>query len=134
MIMSENLDNPEHVAQRFINTDKNINSSEEAISGACDIIAEWISEKENVRRILRRMFKQSASIVSKVVKSKLEDAAKYDTYHDYQELANRSAAHRVLAMLRGEAEGLLKVKIQPDADEAFSVLSHRLIKNNNEVI
>ena len=78
------------------------------------------------------MFKQSASIVSKVVKSKLEDAAKYDTYHDYQELANRSAAHRVLAMLRGEAEGLLKVKIQPDADEAFSVLSHRLIKNNNE--
>lgn len=132
MIMSENLDNPNQTAHRFLSKEKGINTSEEALAGARDIIAEWINEKELVRRLLRRMFSQSAVITSKVVKAKLDDAYKYQSYHDYQENASRAAAHRVLAMFRGETEGFLKLKILPDAEEALSVLSSRLIRNNNE--
>ena len=132
MIMSENLDNPNQVANRYLSKEKGINTSEEALAGARDIIAEWINEKELVRRLLRRMFSQSATIISKVVKSKLDEAFKYQSYHDYQENAVRAAAHRVLAMFRGESEGFLKLKILPDAEEALTVLSRRLIRNNNE--
>lgn len=132
MIMSENLDNPNQTAHRFLSKEKGINTSEEALDGARDIIAEWINEKELVRRLLRRMFSQSAVITSKVVKAKLDEAYKYQSYHDYQENASRAAAHRVLAMFRGETEGFLKLKILPDAEEALSVLSRRLIRNNNE--
>lgn len=132
MIMSENLDNPLHAANRFLSKEKGINTSQEALAGARDIIAEWINEKELVRRILRRIFNQSATIISKVVKAKLEEAYKYQTYHDYHENAGRAAAHRVLAMFRGESEGFLKLKILPDAEEALTVLSGRLIRNNNE--
>lgn len=132
MIMSENLDNPNQTAHRFLSKEKGINTSEEALAGARDIIAEWINEKELVRRLLRRMFSQSAVITSKVVKAKLDEAYKYQSYHDYQENASRAAAHRVLAMFRGETEGFLKLKILPDAEEALSVLSRRLIRNNNE--
>lgn len=132
MIMSENLDNPNQTAHRFLSKEKGINTSEEALDGARDIIAEWINEKELVRRLLRRMFSQSAVITSKVVKAKMDEAYKYQSYHDYQENASRAAAHRVLAMFRGETEGFLKLKILPDAEEALSVLSRRLIRNNNE--
>ena len=132
MIMSENLDNLNQAANRFISKEKGINTSEEALSGARDIIAEWINEKEAVRSVLRRMFSRTAIITSKVVKSKVDEAIKYQSYHDYQENAGRAAAHRVLAIFRGEAEGYLKVKLLPDADEALVVLSSRLVRNNNE--
>lgn len=132
MIMSENLDNPNHAALRFVNKENKIETIEDALAGARDIIAEWINEQENVRRILRRMFKQNATITSKVVKAKKEDAIKYESYFDYQESAHRAAAHRILAMFRAESEGLLKIKILPDADEVLAILKNRLIKNNNE--
>lgn len=132
MIMSENLDKPEQAAHRFLSEEKGINTSEDALSGARDIIAEWINETELVRRLLRRMFSQSAIIISKVVKAKLDEAYKYQSYHDYKENAIRAAAHRVLAMFRGETEGFLKLKILPDSDEAFAILSRRIVRNKNE--
>jgi uncharacterized protein len=132
MIMSENIDNLENAANKFLNKEKTLENIEDALSGARDIIAEWISEKENVRRILRRMFQQHANIKSKVVKSKKDDAVKYEAYFEHEEPARKSAAHRILAMFRGETEGFLKIKILPDFDEAYAILKNRIIKNNNE--
>ncbi len=132
MIMSENIDALETVVMRFVNKEKGISNTKEALEGARNIIAEWISENESTRKTLRRMFHFDASIHSKVVKTKIDDADKYSSYFDWEERANKVAAHRLLAMLRGEVEGYLKLKIQADFDTAFSVLSHRLIRNDNE--
>jgi len=132
MIMSEKVDNLKSTARRFTNYEKGISNENEALEGARNIIAEWVSEKENVRAMLRRMFQYDATIVSKVVKSKIEEADKYSVYFDWQEVARKSPPHRLLAMLRGEAEGLLKLKIQPDLDDAVSVVSRRLVRNNAE--
>jgi len=132
MIMSEKIDNLKSTARRFTNSEKGIASESEALEGARNIIAEWVSEKENVRATLRRMFNYDASIISKVVKSKVAEAEKFSAYFDWQEIARKTPAHRLLAMFRGEAEGLLKVKIQPDLDDAVIILGQRLVRNNTE--
>ena len=132
MIMSENLDKPVLAAERFVNVSKGVVSVGKALEGARNIIAEWISENESTRKTLRGMFHFEALLVSKVIKSKIKEAEKYSSYFDWQESARKAPAHRVLAMFRGEAEGFLKIKIQPEAETAFTVLSQRLIRNENE--
>ena len=132
MIMSENLDNPKLTAERFVDINKGVSSAADALQGARNIIAEWISENESTRKALRRMFHFDALIVSKVVKTKIKEAEKYSSYFEWEESAHKAPAHRILAMFRGEAESFLKLKIQPDIDNAFFVLSKRLIRNDNE--
>ncbi len=132
MIMAEKVDNLKSTASKFAGPGKGIASENEALEGARNIIAEWVSEKENVRATLRRMFNYDATIVSKVVKSKIAEAEKFSAYFDWQEIARKTPAHRLLAMFRGEAEGLLKVKIQPDLDDAVIILTQRLVRNKTE--
>ncbi|PLX03376.1 MAG: RNA-binding transcriptional accessory protein [Marinilabiliales bacterium] len=132
MIMSENVSDTEGAARKYISSKNEVNSVEEALQGARDIIAEWISEKEFVRSMLRRMFHRSANVISKKDKKADDENNKYESYYDWQETAHKAPAHRILAMFRGENEGVLKLKIVPEIDLAYSDLESKLIRQNNE--
>ena len=114
----------------FIN--KEVKDEEEALKGARDIIAEQVSEDERSRNQLRNQFSRQAIITSKVVKGKEEEAAKYKDYFDFSEPLKRCTSHRLLAIRRGEAEGLLKVSISPDDEECTERLESSYVRGNNE--
>jgi uncharacterized protein len=118
------------VAKRFITDD--VPTIEEALAGARDIIAEWISENEKARNIVRWHFQRSAVIRSKVAKGKEADGAKYSDYFDWSEEVKRCASHRFLAMRRGQTEGFLKVSITPPADDVMDDLSKAFVKGNGD--
>ncbi len=104
------------VASRFLN--EKVVDMESALSGARDIIAERISEMQEVRAALRSSYGRFGMLHSKVVKSRIEEADKYSNYFDYREPVGRIASHRLLAVLRGDSEGLLSVKIDIDAEKS----------------
>ena len=109
-----------------------IKDEEDALKGARDIIAEQVSEDERSRNQLRNQFSRQAIISSKVVKGKEEEAAKYKDYFDFSEPLKRCTSHRLLAIRRGEAEGLLKVSISPDDEECTERLERSYVRGNNE--
>ena len=118
----------EQTAQNYLN--KEVSSVEEALQGARDIIAEWINENIFIRKNLRRIFQRKAVISSKVVKSKKEEeeAQKYAQYFDWSEPLNKIPSHRLLAMLRAEKEGFIKVSIDIDKDEILTFMEGSLVK------
>ena len=118
---------PEHAALSFI-TDE-VPDAEAAIKGAQDIIAEKVSEDEHSRQQVRGAFRRQAVITSKVVKAKADtdEAAKYSDYFDWQEPLKRCSSHRLLAMRRGEAEGILRLSISPDDDECIERLQRNFV-------
>jgi uncharacterized protein len=132
MIMAQNSDDCEGMASRFINKDKGVESLEEALAGARDIIAEWISENNFARRKIRRLFTRNAKITSKVAKGKEEEGNKYQNYFEWSEPIMRSPSHRILAMLRGEKEGYLKIKVAPEEDDAIDILEELFMKSEGE--
>ena len=119
---------PENVARRFVRGD--VKSTEEAIKGAQDIIAENVNEDEHARQTVRSAFRREAMITSKVVKAKAEtdEAAKYSDYFDFSEPLRRCSSHRMLAMRRGEAEGVLRVSISPDDDGCTDRLKRQYVR------
>lgn len=131
LIMSQRADNIQYQAERYINND--IADAEEALQGARDIIAEWINENLFVRKNLRRFFQRTAMIGSKVVKSKKEDEAaqKFSQYFDWEESLGRIPSHRLLAMLRAEQEGFVKVSINTEKEEALEIIGRAVLKNHN---
>ncbi len=121
---------PKAAAQRFVRGE--VSSAEAALSGAKDIIAEQVSEEERSRNQVRAAFRREAFIVSKVVKSKkdTDEAAKYSDYFDWEEPLKRCSSHRLLAMRRGEAEGILRVSITIDEADAISRLQKNYVRGN----
>lgn len=121
---------PKAAAQRFVCGE--VSSAEAALSGAKDIIAEQVSEEERSRNQVRAAFRREAFIVSKVVKSKkdTDEAAKYSDYFDWEEPLKRCSSHRLLAMRRGEAEGILRVSITIDEADAISRLQKNYVRGN----
>lgn len=117
-------------ARAFITPD--IENAEEALKGARDIIAEQISEDERARNQTRNTFSREAVITCKVVKGKEEEAVKYRNYFDFCEPLRRCSSHRLLAVRRGEAEGLLKVSISPEDREVIDRLEKLFVRNDNE--
>ena len=109
-----------------------VKDEEDALKGARDIIAEQVSEDERARNQVRNQFSRQAIISSKVVKGKEEEAAKYKDYFDFSEPLKRCTSHRLLAIRRGEAEGLLKVSISPDDEECTERLERSYVRGNNE--
>lgn len=107
-----------------------VKTTDEALSGARDIIAQWINEGTRVRQNLRNSYERYASIESKVVTKKKDQADKYKAYHDYSGALNKTPSHRLLAMYRGEKEGLLKVSITIDMDRAHDRISRSYIRSN----
>ncbi len=130
IIMAGNCNNIEGMAMRYVN-DK-VESAEDAIKGAQDIIAEWVSESEAARNAVRRLFDREAVITSHVVKGKEEEAANYRDYFEKLYKLSRCPSHALLAMRRGEAEKLLKVNIEIDDDEAVERLEKIFVKSDNK--
>ena len=128
IMAQKNSGDIEQTAQNYLN--KEVASVEEALQGARDIIAEWINENIFIRKNIRRVFQRKAVISSKVVKTKKEeeDAQKYAQYFDWSEPLNKIPSHRLLAMLRAEKEGFIKVNIDIDKDEILTFMEGSLVK------
>ena len=131
IIMNQNSDNVETLASRYLN--ENVESKEQALQGARDIIAEWINENTAVRQSIRRLFQRKAVIETKVVKKKAEeeDAQKFKQYFDWSEPLSKAPSHRLLAMLRAENEGFIKLKIETNIDDVYDLIDNLVIKNSN---
>ena len=129
IILKQQERNPSQKAEEFIN--ENVKTVEEAITGASDIIAEWISEDENARRRMRRLYEKEADIFSKVVKGKEAEGIKFSDYYDWSEPLKKCPSHRLLAMRRGEEEGFLRLSIEPDGNTALNLLDEIFIKGKN---
>lgn len=130
LLMKQREHDPERAAERFLKGD--IKTVEDALKGAQDIVAETVSEDERTRQQLRNAFQRQAVITSKVVKAKADtdEAAKYSDYFDWSEPLKRCSSHRLLAMRRGEAEGILRISISPDDEEACERLKRRYVYGN----
>ena len=116
-------------AEVFVKGD--VKDVEDALKGARDIIAEQVNEDERARNQVRNLFNRQAVITAKVVKGKEEEAAKYQDYFDFSEPLKRCSSHRLLAIRRAEAEGLLKVSISPDDEECTERLERLYVHSNN---
>lgn len=131
MIMKQDLRDIDNFAERFVN--ENIATTDEALQGARDIIAEWISEDQATREIVRTSFARQAHIATKVVKDKADDGAKYQDYFDFDEPLNCCPSHRLLAMRRAEREGFIKVNIAPhEPERAIERIERRFVRGDNE--
>ena len=130
LLMMQREHDPERAAERFLQGD--IKTVEDALKGAQDIVAETVSEDERTRQQLRNAFQRQAVITSKVVKAKADsdEAAKYSDYFDWSEPLKRCSSHRLLAMRRGEAEGILRISISPDDEEACERLKRHYVYGN----
>lgn len=131
LIMSQNNDDVNGMAKRFINKEKDVNNEEEALKGACDIMAEWISENINGRNKIRKIYHRDGVISSTLVKGKESEAQTYKQYFDFNEPIAKAPSHRILALFRAEDEGLLKVKLSINADDALNVLDSIFLRNDN---
>ena len=139
IIMSQRADDVEYIASKYINA--NVENADKALEGARHIIAEWISERTDIRNLIRRELERFSSITTKVVKTKKDtsaplstsdEAQKYKDYFDWSESLSKAPSHRVLAMLRAEKEGFIRLKIEIDDDRVLEKVDRKLIKNNNE--
>ena len=131
MIMAQNSDDVNGMAHRFVSKEKDVNNEDEALKGACDIIAEWISENINGRNRIRKIYHRDGIITSTLVKGKEAEAQTYKQYFDFNEPIAKAPSHRILALFRAEAEGLLKVKLSINADDALNVLDGIFLRNDN---
>ncbi|WP_285799333.1 Tex family protein [Duncaniella freteri] len=128
MIMSQSSESsPEIMAMKFVKGD--VKDTSEALSGASDIIAEWVSESEKARSIVRSRYQRSATISSKVVSGKEAEGAKYQNYFSFSEPLRTCNSHRYLAIRRAEEEGILKVSISIDDDEMMDRLNRMFVRS-----
>jgi uncharacterized protein len=131
IIMSQANDDIDFISSKYLN--KNVANEDEALQGARDIIAEWVNENIAVRKSLRRLYNRKAIIETKVVKKKSEEeeAQKFKQYFDWSEPISKAPSHRLLAMLRAENEGFIKLKIETNLDEVYDIIDELVIKNGN---
>jgi protein Tex len=129
IIMKQQEQSPSQKAEEFLS--ENVETVEEALAGASDIIAEWISEDEKARRQMRRLYEKEAMIFSKVVKGKETEGNKYTDYFEWSEPLKKCPSHRLLAMRRGEEEGFLRLSIEPVENNAIDLLDEIFIKGRN---
>ncbi len=129
MIMLQNAHDLQVLALPFVKN--KVESVDDALNGAKDIMAEWINESENARNAVRKIFGYEAVISSKIIKGKEEEAQKYRDYFDMNEKLSRCSSHRLLAMRRGEADGFLRVNISPDDEHCIEKLERIFVKSNN---
>ena len=131
IIMSQKANDIESIAFKYVKGD--INSVEDALEGARHIIAEWINERTDIRNNIRHQLQLFAMISTKVIKTKVTDekAQKFRDYFDWEESLSRIPSHRLLAILRAESEGFIRVKIEIDNDKALDKIESRMMRSNN---
>lgn len=133
LLLLQRENNPTLQARKFIKGE--VKDEEEALKGARDIIAERVSEDERTRNLMRSQFRRQAVITSKIAKGKESDeaSAKYRDYFDFSEPLKKCSSHRLLAIRRGESEGILKASISPaDDEECLNLLKRQFVRGNNE--
>lgn len=123
--------NLDDFAQSFISSEKGVADLQEALDGARDIIAEWISENPEARKKLRELFWSEGTVASKVFKGKETDGQKFKDYFEWSEPIAKAPSHRLLALRRGEKEGFLALDIVPAEESAISLLERQFVKGNN---
>lgn len=126
----EDID-PEQEAQAFINPEKEVETLEDALAGARDIMAEWISENQQAREAMRTLYETRGVFRTKVIPGKEEEGAKYRDYFEWEESVSQAPSHRILAMRRGEKEGFLTLRILPPEEEAIASLESLFITQQN---
>ncbi|MBU2623097.1 MAG: RNA-binding transcriptional accessory protein [Proteobacteria bacterium] len=124
--------NPDKEAERFVDPEKGVESTEDALSGARDIIAEMVSEDQNARAALRNLFASKGMFICRVATGKEEEGSKYRDYFDWQEPAAKAPSHRILAMRRGEKEELLNLTIAPSEEDAVNMLEGLFVKGSGD--
>ena len=131
MIMSQHVKDLKHTASKY--TSNKVDTIEDALEGARFIIAEWINERTDIRNNIRQQLARFAIISSKIIKSKIneEKAQKFKDYFDWQESLNRIPSHRLLAILRAENEGFIRLKIEIDSDSAIQKIADKIIRTQN---
>ncbi len=129
ILMDQKENDPSLKAEEFLNDD--VTTVEDALAGASDIIAEWISEDEKARKQMRYLFEKEAVIYSRVVKGKEAEGIKYSDYYDWSEPLKKCPSHRLLAMRRGEEEGFLRLSVEPIEENALDMLKAIFIKGRN---
>jgi uncharacterized protein len=131
MIMSQRVNDLEHTASKY--TSNKVNTIEDALEGARFIIAEWINERTDIRYNIRQQLARFAIISSTIIKSKIneEKAQKFKDYFDWQESLKRIPSHRLLAILRAENEGFIRLKIAIDSDNAIQKIADTVIRTQN---
>ncbi len=132
IIMSQNTNDIESIAFKHIK--ETVSSVEEALDGARHIIAEWINERTDIRNKIRHQLQRFGMISTKVIKTKIDDehAQKFKDYFDWEEALNQIPSHRLLAILRAEREGFIRVKINIDDEHALGKIESRIIKSEND--
>jgi uncharacterized protein len=120
---------PQSVAEQYLN--EQVASTEEALKGARDIMAEWINENAELRDKMRKLFTHTSKLTSKVIEGKEEEGNKYKDYFDFSEELNAIPSHRVMAILRGEAEGFLYGTINPEEEDASEIMHKQFVTGNN---
>ena len=118
-------------ATRFVNPEKGVANVEEALAGARDIIAEKISENPNIRARLRDTFLRHSRISTRQIPDRIDEEGKYRLYYQSEESLAKAPSHRILAMFRGEEEGILRVSIAPDEERTLADMKRRIVKNNS---
>lgn len=133
LIFEQNKIDLEKSAATYINAELGVATSQEALDGARDIIAEWISENQETRKNIRELFWQDGIIQATVIKSKAEsdDAQKFKDYFDWKEPVKKTPSHRMLAMRRAEKEGFVLLDVSPDEDLAIQALEKQFVKSNS---
>ena len=131
IILSQGNENIDFICTQYLNS--NVASEDAALQGARDIIAEWINENVFIRKSLRRMFQRNSIVSAKVVKKKQEEdeAQKFKQYFDWAEPLSKTPSHRLLAMLRAENEGFVKLNIEINQDPVIDFITENIIKNKN---
>ena len=131
IIMSQRSDDVEYIASKYINA--TVENEDKALEGARHIIAEWINERTDIRNLIRTQLERFSTINTKVVKTKKEDenAQKFKDYFDWSENLSRIPSHRLLAILRAEKEGYIRIKIEIDNENVLEKIDRRVIKSNN---
>jgi uncharacterized protein len=132
IIMAKREPDPFRKAAMYINPSKGVNDEDEALAGARDIIAEWVSESQAARARTRRLFEREGIISSKIIKGKELEGINYQNYYEWQEPIMKMPSHRFLAMMRGEAEGFLRTGVQPPKDKALDILEDIFNRNSTD--
>ena len=125
-LLTHQQQRPDREADRYRTND--VKTRQEALDGAKDIIAERINEDQPTRQQIRKLYQKQADVTAKVVKGKQEEGSKYRDYFEYSERITRCPSHRVLALLRAEQEGIIRLKIAPDTDEALRRIDRQWLK------
>lgn len=129
-IFTFKLKDVQKAAEAFVNKEKGVDTIELALAGARDIMAEWMSENLVARKQLRAYWTKNSSIYSKVAKGKEQEGQKFKDYFEWSEKVTTAPSHRILAMFRGESEGVLKVSIKPDDEDALIIMDNNFLKGD----